>query len=101
LVKKDELHIRIHGNIFFAGWTIPIPLFPTSFILPPSGILLEGNGKIETVISEIRYPSGVKVVPEHNGFDAFITFFHPVSKYSGPQTDGRISRDLVVTMYPP
>ncbi|HLN44298.1 MAG TPA: helix-turn-helix domain-containing protein [Candidatus Sulfotelmatobacter sp.] len=101
LVKKDELHIRIHGNIFFAGWTIPIPLFPTSFILPPSGILLEGNGKIETGISEIRYPSGVKVVPEHNGFDAFITFFHPVSKYSGPQTDGRISRDLVVTMYPP
>jgi sugar-specific transcriptional regulator TrmB len=101
LVKKDELQIRIHGNTFFAGWTIPIPLFPTSFILPPSGILLEGNGRIETGMSEIRYPSGVKVVPEHNGFDAFITFFHPVSKYSGPQTDGRISRDLVVTMYPP
>ncbi len=101
LVKKDELQIRIHGNTFFAGWTISIPLLPTSFILPPSGILLEGNGKIETGISEIRYPSGVKVVPEHNGFDAFITFFHPASKYSGPQTDGRISRDLVVTMYPP
>jgi sugar-specific transcriptional regulator TrmB len=100
-VRKDELQIGIHGDTFFAGWAIPIPLFPTPYVLPPSGILLEGHGKIETCISDFRYPSGVKVVVENNGFDAFVTYFHPASKYSGPQTDGRITRDMITTLYPP
>lgn len=101
LIKKDALQIRVHGNTLFAGWTIPIPLFPTSYTLPPSGILLEGYSKLFASISYFGYPTGVKITSEVNGYDAFVTFFHPASKYSGPGTDGRIHRDLVTTMYPP
>jgi sugar-specific transcriptional regulator TrmB len=41
LVKKDELQIRVHGNTLFAGWTVPIKLFP-KYVLPPACILIEG-----------------------------------------------------------
>jgi hypothetical protein len=38
---------------------------------------------------------------EANFFDAFVTFIHPASKYSGPGTDGIFTRDLIMTKYPP
>jgi sugar-specific transcriptional regulator TrmB len=101
LVKKDELQIRFHGNTFFAGWTKPIPLIPSKYILPPSCILLEGYSKLGTSVIDYVLPSGAKVNVEVNGFEAFVTFFHPASKYSGPGTDGAIGRDVVVTIYPP
>lgn len=101
VVEKDELQVRVHGNTFFAGWTVPIQLFPASLVLPPSCILLEGYSKLKTGVLDIRLPSGVTVNAEYNGYDAFVTFFHPESKYSGPGTDGVIGRDAVVTMYPP
>ena len=46
-------------------------------------------------------PSGFRNRLESNGFDAFVTFMHPASKYSGPGTDGFFIRDLVLTMTPP
>jgi sugar-specific transcriptional regulator TrmB len=101
VVKKEEFQVRIHGKSFFAGWTVPIPLIPDNRILPPSCLLLEGYSKIKTGLSEFRFPSGIKAIAEHNGFDAFVTYFHPASKYSGPGTDGRIHRDIVTTFYPP
>ncbi|MGZ4851156.1 MAG: helix-turn-helix domain-containing protein, partial [Candidatus Bathyarchaeia archaeon] len=76
-VKKDELQIRIHGNTLFAGWTVPIKLFPASYVLPPSCILLEGYGKLHTGVVDYAYPSGVKTHVELNGYDSFVTFFHP------------------------
>lgn len=101
LVKKDELQIRFHGNTFFAGWTKPISLVPSKYTLPPACILLEGYGKLGTSVMDYALPSGAKVNIEANGFDAFVTFYHPVSKYSGPGTDGTIGRDVVMTIYPP
>ena len=101
LVRKSEIQIRVHGNTLFAGWTIPIQLHPASFILPPACITFEGYGPLTATTTEFNYPSGVKFVAEANGFDAFVTFFHPTSKYCGPGIDGRVHRDLVTSIYPP
>ena len=100
LVKKDELQIRVHGNTLFAGWTVPIKLFP-KYVLPPACILIEGYGNIKTAASTVITPSGFKSEMETNYFDAFVTFMHPASKYSGPGTDGLFFRDLVTTTTPP
>ena len=48
LIKKDELQIRVNGNTLFAGWTVPIPLFPPSRFLPPAYIMFEGYGALTT-----------------------------------------------------
>jgi len=101
LVKKDELQIRVHGNTLFAGWTVPIPLFPPRYALPPSCMLLEGYSRLKTTVSKWELPSGVKITVEGNGYDAFVTFFHSASKYAGPGTDGTVSRDQFMTEYPP
>ena len=101
LIKKDEFQVRVHSNILFAGWTVPIPLLPPSYVLQPSCILFEGYSKLKTGVLEFDYPSGVKLSADYNGFDAFVTFFHPASKYSGPGTDGVLGRDIVVTVHPP
>ena len=101
LVKKNELEIRIHGNTLFAGWTVPIPLLPPKYILPPACITIEGYGSVKTNAYTVILPSGFRNRLESNGFDAFVTFVHPESKYSGPGTDGFFIRDLVYTMIPP
>lgn len=101
LVKKDELQVRLHCNTLFVGWTVQIPLLPSSYILPPSIITLEGYGNVKTTTFAANHPSGYKVVHEYNGFDAFVTFLHPSSKYMGPGTDGFIARDIVSEFYPP
>jgi hypothetical protein len=46
-------------------------------------------------------PSGYKSEIEENFFDAFVTFMHPSSKYSGPGTDGCFARDYILTNTPP
>ena len=101
LFEKSKFQVRVHGNTVFAGWTIPISLLPTKYSLPPSCILFEGYSKLIT--SEISFvlPSGVKLHAEGTGLNAFVTFFHPSSKYSGPGTDGTIGRDVISTWYPP
>jgi hypothetical protein len=102
LVKKGELQMRMHSNIFFAGWTVPVPLLPSRYTLPPSCIMFEGYSKLKAGNHlEYDYPSGVKVSVDSNGFDAFVTFFHPSTKYSGSGTDGVVGRDTITTLYPP
>ena len=101
LVNKDQFHVQVHGTTLFAGWTVPIPLFPPPYILPPSCILFEGYGELRTTVTRTRAPSGRTQVTEANQFDAFVTFFHPASKYSGPGTDGLFNRDMFFTAYPP
>ncbi len=99
LVKKDELQIRVHGKSLFAGWTVPIRLYPPPSILPPCCILFEGYGELRSRVTETQQV-GRRQVFESNTFESFVTFFHPSSKYSGPGTDGLLSRDLIVTTYP-
>jgi HTH-type transcriptional regulator, sugar sensing transcriptional regulator len=100
LLKKDELEIQFFSNTLFAGWTVPIPLFPPQYVLPPGGVLIEGYGKGKPAILESSMPSGARVVTEAYGRDAFVTFFHPATKYAGPGTDGIVG-DMVQIIYPP
>ena len=100
LVTKDQFQVRVQGNTLFAGWTVPIKLYQ-DYILPPSCILFEGYGKVLTGISKTRIPSGRTQVQEFNRLEAFVTYFHPTSKYSGPGTDGLFNREIILTAYPP
>lgn len=101
LIKKDEIEIKVHGNTLFAGWTVPIPLHPPKLTLPPACILIEGYGDVKTTAYTVVPPPGYRIVREENYLDAFVTFFHPASKYSGPGTDGYLIRDSIITIYPP
>jgi HTH-type transcriptional regulator, sugar sensing transcriptional regulator len=99
LLDRDEIEIRFHGTTCFAGWTKPIQLVSSS-ILPPSCLLIEGYGKVKTLTYEIVIPSGYSLKNEGNTLDAFVTFLHPSSKYSGPGTDGCIARDVTIEWNP-
>jgi len=101
LVKKDVLQVHVHGNTLFIGWTVPIPLLPPRYVLPPACLLIEGYGDVKTKGYTTVMLSGFRNKTELNGFDAFVTFMHPASKYSGPGTDGFFVRDLILTMNPP
>ncbi len=101
LFKKNEIQVMVHGNTLFAGWTVPIKLFPPQYTLPPACMLIEGYGDVKTVGFTTVGPSGFKVETEQNYFDAFVTFIHPASRYSGPGTDGVLVRDFVTTNIPP
>ncbi len=100
LASKDELQVRVHGNTLFAGWTVPISLYPSGYILPPACILIEGYGDVKTDAYRIVQPTGEQLKIKQNGFDAFVTFMHPSSKYSGPGTDGFLVRDFVLETTP-
>ncbi len=99
LVKKEELQVRVHGNTLFAGWTVPIPLLPPTYTLPPACILFEGYGELKTGAYKVKTPwvPGTQLY-EFNGFEAFVTLFHPSSKYAGPGTDGLLCRDVVMSV---
>jgi sugar-specific transcriptional regulator TrmB len=99
--SKDKLQVNLHGKTLFAGWTVAIPLFPKSLILPPACILFEGHGKVKPTGYKVILPSGFRFEAEDNVFDAFVTFIHPASKYSGPSTDGVLIRDQIATITPP
>ena len=101
LVKKDKLQVRVQGNTLFAGWTMPIPLYPPKHSLPPCCLLFEGHGELKPGVSTTSVPSGRTQVHEFNRFEAFVTFLHPSSKYSGPGTDGFFDREHIMTAYPP
>ena len=101
LVKNDELQVRVHGNTLFAGWTVPIQLFPSQDIIPPGCLLVEGYGEMVTGSSTVVFPSGVKAEMEGNYFDALVTFMQPSYNYSGPGTEGFFARDYIMTKHPP
>ena len=101
LLNKAEIEIRIHGNTLFANWSVPIPLYPKQLTLPPACILIEGFGDVKTTAYTVVPPSGYRIEREENYLDAFVTFFHPSTKYSGPGTDGCLIRDSIISIYPP
>jgi sugar-specific transcriptional regulator TrmB len=101
LFKKDQIQVRVYGNTLFAGWTEPIQLFPAKYTLPPACILFEGYGNVKTRGYTMVHPSGFRNEIEENAFDAFVTFIHPASKYTGPGTDGILVRDHISTNIPP
>jgi hypothetical protein len=62
--------------------------------------LIEGYGGIKTAAYTVIGPTGVGFTAKQNGLDAFVTFMHPSSKYSGPGTDGFFVRDFVGDISP-
>ncbi len=98
LARKDQIQIQMHGNNLFCGWTMEIPLID-DYILTPGSILLEAHGEVKPDITEMQYPSGYKLWNAYNGINAFVTYFHPSAKYSGPGTDGFILRDMYQELY--
>ena len=99
LLGRDKLEINVHGSVLFAGWTVPISIPPHT--LPPSCVLIEGSGRIKPSAFAIQAPSGFIMKTEYNGCDAFVTFLHPSSKYSGPGTDGLLGRDAIMEFHHP
>jgi hypothetical protein len=90
-VKEHELRVWMQNNTLFAGWTVPIPLLPPKYFLPPAFLLFEGYGNSKhSKSTNSGLPSGFKVTIENDGFDAFVTFISPASRYTGPGTEGRI-----------
>jgi sugar-specific transcriptional regulator TrmB len=103
LVTSDELYVRVHGNTMFAGWAVPIKLLPKPYVLPPACILFEGFGPLKTGVFKQKSSWSPKPRAqsfEFNGFEAFVTFTHPISKYSGPGTEGLLFRDLAALFSP-
>jgi sugar-specific transcriptional regulator TrmB len=100
LAKPDEIEVRVHGNSQFAAWAFPIKI-NSSYTIPPSCLLVEGYGKLRISGYSVTIPSGYTLKTEGNHLDAFVTYFHPSSKYSGPGTDGTIGRDTIMEFYPP
>jgi len=101
IVRKDEIQVQMHGNTLFAGWTVPIPLLSSKYVLPPSAIFLEAYGNLKTKSFSVVLPSGFKITTEQNYLEAFVTFSNSASKYSGPGTEGVLSREMIMTTFPP
>lgn len=101
IAKPQELEAWKQDNTLFAGWTIPIPLLPPKYSLPPSCILFEGIGEAKHKKTTWTSQSGYKSTMEFDDREAFVTFINPSSKYSGPGTDGRLRTNLVAFTIPP
>jgi sugar-specific transcriptional regulator TrmB len=100
ILKRDQIQVRVHGNTLFAGWTVPLPLLPKEYVLPPACMLVEGYGEARTSGYTLLFPNGTKCEIEDISFDAFVTFIHPATKYSAPGTDGTLIRDHISTNIP-
>ena len=98
--EKDEIQVRVKGNTLFVGWTKPIPLASTDYILPSSCLLFEGYGDVNSGMFTNEIPSGRTQELWFNSFGAFVTFFHPQSKYVGSGTEGFIDRDAMLISKP-
>ena len=95
LVDRDEVEIGVHGNAMVAAWTVPIPLMG-SYVVSPACIIIEGYGNLKTSSYVMTLPTGYQFDFSSNGFDVFVTFIHPKSKYSGLGTDGYLARDEIM-----
>jgi sugar-specific transcriptional regulator TrmB len=98
LLRENQLNIRRGGNSLFVGWTVPIPLIPSKHVLPPSCLLFEGYGKVKSGVMNMIVSSR-KINVVYNYLEAFVTFFHPISRYSSPGTEGFIDTEFVRTSY--
>jgi hypothetical protein len=96
LFKKDEIQVRSKGKTLFAGWTKPIPLGFSDYVVPPSCLLFEGYGEIKSGMLTNEAPSGRRQERWFNSLDAFVSFFHPKSKYIGSGTEGFVERDALL-----
>ena len=63
--------------------------------------MVEGYGETKTIRWTVRIPSGYILKTEGIGGEAFVTFLHPSSKYSGPGTDGVLGRDVTMEFFKP
>ena len=95
-VAENELEVWSQGNNFFAGWTVPIPLLPLPFILPPSSLMLEGHGTPKLRKYTVLWPSGYKTSSENNERQAFATFVNQSWRYAGPASDGALAADVIM-----
>jgi sugar-specific transcriptional regulator TrmB len=98
--NKDEIQVRSKGKTLFAGWTKPIPLGVSDFVVPPSCLLFEGYGEINSGMLTNIASSGRRQERWFNSFDAFVSYFHPESKYVGSGTEGFIERDTLLISTP-
>ncbi len=98
--RKGELEIQIRGKSLFVGWTREIPLGIDGLNLPPAAIFFEGYGKVKPGMFSNVVLSGRKQDVYYNSFDAFVTFFHPKSKYVGSGIEGFIERENVFISRP-
>jgi HTH-type transcriptional regulator, sugar sensing transcriptional regulator len=100
-VAEDELEVWSQGNNLFAGWTVPIPLLPLPYNLPPSSMMLEGHGSPKLRKYTVNWPSGYKTSARNNECQAFATFVNPSWRYAGPAIDGALTTDCIMITTPP
>lgn len=93
LIDKKHFQVHFNGNTLFAGWTVPITLHESKFVLPPACILFEGYGKIKPGYFTNTTPFGRVFEIWYNSLDAFVTFYHPKSKYIGTGTEAYIDTE--------
>lgn len=101
ILKQNEFVVRMKGSTLFAGWTVPIPLETHDIILPPCCLLFEGYGNIKSGSYVSSIFSGRKHESWYNSIDAFVTLYHPKSKYVGAGTEGFIDIDFLLLSKPP
>ena len=99
-LKNNEFQVNINQNTLFAGWTVPIALTP-KYVLPPCCLIVEGYGNIKSGGYSVTLPSGYNLDTTFTWTEAFVTFLHPSSKYSGPGIDGAFGKDVIMEFYPP
>lgn len=100
VLNRSEIQVQTKGKTLFAGWTKPIPLGISNFILPPSCLLFEGYGEMKSGVYTNIIKIGRRQEYWHNSYDAFVTFFHPKSKYIGSGTEGFIETDYCLISKP-
>ncbi|MEJ2126975.1 MAG: helix-turn-helix domain-containing protein [Candidatus Bathyarchaeota archaeon] len=99
ILENGQFTTLVYGETLFVGWTKPILLVPNKHIMPPACLIFEGYGPVKSGIIDAILPSKRKNNWQYNGFEAFVTFYHPLSKYSGPGIDGTLSREVILTSY--
>ena len=101
IFSQGEIQFRLKGDTFFAGWTRPIALGIKGHVIPPSCVLFEGYGDVKSGRFNNAILSGRQQEVWYNSLDAFVSYFHPQSKYVGSGTEGYIEKDWVLISRPP
>jgi sugar-specific transcriptional regulator TrmB len=99
-VKPEEIQVWNKGKTLFAGWTIPIPLLASKYVLDPACIIFEAYGDEIHSTHSYPLPSGYLMGLEWDGFQAFTTYIGPSWKYSGPGIYGSVGNFLLIVAKP-